>query len=49
MRITSRCAGMAAAAVAAGMFMLSGAEGATAKVTIVGAGKGAGAFRIAGA
>ena len=47
MRTMSRWMGVAAALILAGMFASAGAEAAT-QVTIVGAGKGAGAFRQAG-
>jgi len=49
MRRMNRWASVAAAAVLAGMFGSPGAEGAMTQVTVVGAGKGAGAFRQAGA
>ena len=49
MRRMTRWIGLAAALALAGMFGGTGAEAATSKVTVVGAGKGAGAFRMAGA
>ncbi|MBI3129582.1 MAG: TAXI family TRAP transporter solute-binding subunit [Candidatus Tectomicrobia bacterium] len=49
MRTVRRCASMAAIALLAGMVLGPGAQAAMTQATIVGAGKGAGAFRQAGA